>query len=163
MVAPRGRDDSPLGCPLITTPLLLGEVGLGVEVVVLADQDMLAELVEIAVTGGNPLNTVPNDDEWMDVGVVESEEVGLADVTPCTTLGFGAIIRTALPLSNSMVTLLGNLSTSLVLANDVTPKTLLSFLASLLTVERAGRKGDITGSFGTHTFVAIGNSLATLL
>ena len=61
-----------------------------------------------------------------------------------------------------MVTLLGNLIGSL-LANDVIPKTPLSFFVSLLTVERAGRKGDIIGSFGTEIFVVIGNSLVMLL
>lgn len=75
-MALRGRDISPLGCPLITTPFLIGELGLDAELVAFPAQDVRVELAEIAVTGGNPLNTVPID-KCKVVGVVETEKVEL--------------------------------------------------------------------------------------
>jgi len=108
---------------------------------------LLAELCAM-VTGGNPLKVAP-----MLVGLIPTGvdvTTGLAVVVGtarCTTLGFGATIRTALPFSSSNAILLGNFKDSKLLTlgkelNDL-------FVSKFVIV---GVVGVPAGNIGTEAF-----------
>jgi len=131
------------------TPLL-GDDGLAIDETGLPKCVVVFVALGPKVTGGKPLKAAP-----MLVGLIPTGEevtalIVVVGVTRCTTVGFGATIRTALPLSSSNATLLGNLTDSkpLTLGREViTPGNF--FASKLVTV---GVVGVPAGNIGVDTF-----------
>jgi len=120
---------------------------------------LLAELGAM-VTGGKPLKVAP-----MLVGLIPTGvdvTTGLAVVvgtTRCTTLGFGATIRTALPFSSSNAILLGNFKDSILLMLGREVIALKDLFVSKLVM--VGVVGVPVGNIGAEAFTE--GSLVALL